>query len=152
MAGWRVGYIVAPGEKVESLKKILEHTVLECNYIAQKAAAAALTGPQDWVQALSEKIRRHRELVWKGLGSIEGISFPLPQGGPNAFIDITSLTDSSQRFSDYALEEFGLPLVPGEAFMYPGHVRFSFAGEENQLIEAIQRFHAAVKRFPKDSH
>ncbi|MBW2149765.1 MAG: aminotransferase class I/II-fold pyridoxal phosphate-dependent enzyme [Deltaproteobacteria bacterium] len=152
MAGWRVGYIVASGEKVEHLQKILEHTVLECNYVAQRATAAALSGPQDWVQGLTEKIRRHRDLVWEGLGSIEGVSFPLPQGGPNAFIDITSLTDSGQRFSDYALEEYGLPLVPGEAFMCPGHVRFSFAGEENQLEEAIRRFRSAVQRFPREGH
>ncbi len=150
MGGWRVGYIVAPGEKVDYLQKILEHTLLECNFEAQRAAAAALTGPQDWVQKLAEKIRRHRELVVEGIGSIKEVSFPLPQGGANAFINITNLTNSCQRFSDYAIEEHGLALVPGEAFMCPGYVRFSFGGETDHLEEAIRRFRTAVQQFPKD--
>lgn len=149
MGSWRVGYIVAPGGKVEYLKKILEHTVLECNFVAQKAATAALTGPQDWVQRQAEKTLMHRDMVWEGLGSIEGISFPLPQGGGNAFINITSLTHSGQLFSDYALEQYGIPMVPGEALMGPGHVRFSFAANEKQLREAIRRFKIAVEKFPR---
>ena len=149
MARWRVGYLVAPGNKVASLQKILEHSLLECNSIAQGAAAAALSGPQAWVERLADKIRKQRDMVCDGLGPLPQVSFPVPEGGPNAYIDITRLTDSSQYFSDHVLENYGIPVVPGEAFMHPGCVRFCFAGDEDPLKEGIQRFQTAVETFPK---
>ena len=147
MARWRVGYLIAPGMSIENHQKILEHTVLECNSIAQKAALAALLGPQDWVEALSHEIARKRDLVWEGLGGLDDVSFPKPQGGPNAFISVGRFASSIELFSNYLLEEYGIPVVPGEALMFPGYMRFSFAGEESQLKQAIERFQAALRTY-----
>ena len=147
MARWRVGYLIAPGMDIERLQKILEHALLECNSVSQMAATAALTGPQDWVDSLREKIFKQRQMVCEGLKSLEEINFPIPKGGPNAFVNIARISDSDQRFSDFILESYGLPMVPGEAFRSPGHLRFCFAGEEGQLREAIERFQTAVTTF-----
>lgn len=149
MARWRVGYLIAPGLDVEKLQKILEHVLLECNSISQMAATAALKGPQDWVDNLKKKIFKQRQMLCEGLESLKEISFPIPQGGPNAFVNIGLIADSDERFSDFILEEYGLPMVPGEAFGCPGHLRFCFAGEEVQLKKAIERFQTAVSKYKK---
>lgn len=148
MARWRAGYLAAPGMDLDSLQKIMEHVLLECNSVSQIAATAALTGPQEWIQQLTEKIRKQREIICEGLQSIDGISFPIPEGGPNVFVNITRIANSDNQFSDYILEKYGLPMVPGEALSCPGHVRFCFAGDEGELREAIERFRTAVKKFP----
>jgi aspartate/methionine/tyrosine aminotransferase len=148
MARWRVGYLAAPGMDLDSLQKIMEHVLLECNSVSQIAATAALTGPQDWIQHLTEKILNQRQIICEGLQSIDEISFPVPQGGPNVFVNISRIAESDVQFSDYILEKYGLPMVPGEALRCPGHVRFCFAGDEGQLREAIERFRTAVNKFP----
>lgn len=148
MARWRIGYLVAPGMDIDKIQKLFEHVLLECSSVSQLAATAALTGPQEWVQALSLKIHKQCKLTCEGLASIGNVSFPTPQGGPNVFVNISRIAASDEQFSDYILREYGLPMVPGTAFGCPGHLRFCFAGNENELRKAIERFKDAVETFP----
>jgi aspartate/methionine/tyrosine aminotransferase len=149
MARWRLGYLVAPGGKVDYIQKILEHSLLECNSIGQAAAAAALDGPQDWVDALAEKVRNQRDRVCEGLESVAPLSFHIPQGGPNAYIDVRRLTEDSRVFSDFILKKYGIPAVPGEAFGVAGHIRFCYAGDAQPLQTAMDRMQSAVRQFPE---
>src|SRR3972149_1318135 len=60
MTGWRVGYVVAPLEVADALAKAQEPVVANCSSVSQKAAEAALLGPQDVVREMREAYRRRR--------------------------------------------------------------------------------------------
>ena len=63
MTGWRVGYALAPPPVIELYAKIQEATVSNAATPSQKAAEAALLGPQDCVQAMLATYTRNREVV-----------------------------------------------------------------------------------------
>src|SRR4030067_1631625 len=70
MTGWRIGYAAARNEYVEQMLKIHQYIQACANSIAQKAAQAALEGPQDCVKQMRDSFRKRRDIVMEGLGAM----------------------------------------------------------------------------------
>ena len=58
MPAWRIGFVAAEPAVVDGCLRELEWDVIRVSHVAQRAAAAALDGPQDWLDGLAERYRR----------------------------------------------------------------------------------------------
>ena len=75
MTGWRIGYTAGPREVIAAINKIQSHSTSNPTSIAQKAAAAALGGPQDFLQRDAAGFQPPQNLHGGAIGR--------PAGGPN---------------------------------------------------------------------
>jgi aspartate/methionine/tyrosine aminotransferase len=141
MTGWRIGYIAGDSELVSKIRDISEHSVWCPNSIAQRAAIAALKGPQDCVSRMVEEFRRRRDIITAGLNEIEGFSCSSPKGAFYAFPNIKESELSSMEMAQLLLRKAKVAIVPGVAFgsQGEGNVRFSFANSAENIHEALDR-------------
>ena len=151
MTGWRVGYTVAPKAVIDEMEKLMEHMVSGVTAVAQRAALAAITAPQDCVREMVATYAKRRELVCEGLNAIDGISCIKPESTFYAFPNVSSTGLSSWELARYLVKEHRVAVVPGSIFGNAGEgfVRLSFAASMEQLEEGIARIArgvAALKR------
>lgn len=150
MTGWRLGYLAASNEVVSAVSKIQSQETSAPSSISQKAAEAAYNGSLVEVKAMRDQFKKRRDFMVKSLNAIEGVSCFTPGGAFYVFPDISnyldsekpdgSKIDSSTELCMYLLEEFGLALVPGDAFGEPNGLRMSYAASMNDLEDAMERF------------
>ena len=155
MTGWRIGWSITPTDLAKALDMVQGQSTTNATAVAQAAAAAALTGPQDEVHAMRAAFERRRTLMVEGLRSIPGVSCRMPEGAFYAFADVQGLygmpykgrvTQTDLDVAMWLLEEAHVATVAGTPFGAPGYVRFSYACSEQDIeagIEAIRRAQAA---------
>ena len=148
MTGWRVGWMVGPADAMKGAANLQSHLSSNVNNIAQRAAIAALTGPQDEVEAMRQAFDRRRKTIVAELSKIDGFHVPVPQGAFYVYPDVTALLGrdwngvtpkSSLELADLILDQAEVAVVPGEAFGPSGFVRFSYALGDEPLLEGVQR-------------
>lgn len=146
MTGWRVGYTVAPKAIIDEMEKLMEHMVSGVTAVAQRAALAAISGPQGCVQEMVATYDKRRHLVYEHLNAIEGIHCLKPESTFYAFPNISSIGLSSWDFAKYLVQEHKVAVVPGSIFgkAGEGYVRLSFAASMEQLREGISRIERGV--------
>jgi aminotransferase len=135
MAGWRLGFVVGNAEIVARLNTLQEHNRSGIFVPLQRAAIAALTGPQDSVEERRQVYARRRERVLAAIpgARCEGtffVWFPLPEG----------LT------FERLLTEHRVAIAPGEGFgsRGAGHARISLAVPDETLDEGLERLRQAL--------
>ena len=148
MTGWRLGWMAGPADAMKAAANLQSHLTSNVNNIAQKAALAALTGPQDEVQNMLKAFDRRRKLAVSELGKIENWLAPMPQGAFYVYSDVRGLLgktwagkqiNTSLELCDFILEQVEVALVPGEAFGPSGYVRMSYALGDEPILEGIKR-------------
>jgi len=120
--------------------------------IAQAAAAAALSGPQDTIGSMVEEFRRRRDFVCDRIDSIDGLSVQRPGGAFYVFVNVTGVLERTgardgAELAMQILEGAGVGLVGGNDFGSPDHVRISYATSMEQLergLDAIERWLASL--------
>lgn len=147
MTGWRCGWLLAPAEVVEACNAIQSHSTSNVCSITQKAALAALAGPQYCVREMLDEYRRRRDRIWSLLTADPRLRCEKPAGAFYLFFDVTDLLSpdglrTSADFCQALLEEQHVVLTAGEAFDAPGFVRLSYAASVDVLEEAARRIHA----------
>jgi aspartate/methionine/tyrosine aminotransferase len=148
MTGWRVGYVAAPKPIIDEMEKLMEHMVSGVSAVAQRAALAAICGPQDCVAEMLKKYEKRREIVYRGLNAIDGISCILPESTFYSFPNVSRIGLSSWDLAKYLVRQHRVALVPGSIFGKngEGYLRLSFAAGEEKLEEGISRMQAGVER------
>jgi aminotransferase len=148
MTGWRIGYAAAPKPLVDEMVKLQQFSMVHAPAVSQRAALAALRGPQDFVALMVKEFDRRRRLLVERLNSIEGLSCPKPKGAFYAFLNIKGLGLSSEEAAERFLEQAGVVTVPGVAFgpSGEGYLRLSYARPIEQLEEACRRLEEAVRK------
>jgi aspartate aminotransferase len=153
MTGWRIGYCAAPLAIAKACSKLQgQYTSGTCS-IAQKAAEAAYTGPQDCVAEMCAAFRRRRDLVVELASKIPGFKVNEPKGAFYLFPEVSALL--GKRYGDrviatsgdlamYLLEVAHVATVDGAAFCAPGYIRFSYATSDDNLRQALARIAQAV--------
>lgn len=148
MTGWRLGWMAGPLDAMKAAGNLQSHLTSNVSNISQRAAIAALTGPQDEVLAMRDAFDRRRKLAVAELNKIPGWLAPTPQGAFYVYSDVTGLLgrewngkliNTSLELCDFILDEAEVALVPGEAFGPSGYVRLSYALGDAPLLEGIQR-------------
>jgi aspartate/methionine/tyrosine aminotransferase len=141
MTGWRLGYAVVPESLKEVYGELVINTISCAPTFAQAGAIAALTGPQDDVEAMVVEFKARRDLIVEGLNEINGIECRTPLGAFYAFPDISGTGLSGADFAERLLTEADVCVLPGTAFggVGTGHIRISYANSRENLTEALVR-------------
>jgi aspartate aminotransferase len=151
MTGWRCGWAVGPKEFVSQSNIIQGHSTSNINSITQKAAIAALTGPQDGVKTMLDEYRKRRDAVHGWLTADPRIVCVKPGGAFYLFPYIAELLSpnglrSSGEFAEALLKESAVAVTPGEGFDAPGFFRLSYATSIERLKEGTERIKAFVQK------
>jgi aspartate/methionine/tyrosine aminotransferase len=148
MTGWRVGWSIAPREISAGIAKLQTQLCSNVNNIAQSAALAALTGPQDAVGEMRVAFDRRRRTAVTQLRAIDGLEVVEPEGAFYIYPSIRDLigrtiagrlVTSSLDLADLLLEEADVAVVPGEGFGSEASFRLSYALSDEDLVEGIAR-------------
>ncbi len=148
MTGWRLGWMVGPKDAIKVAANLQSHLCSNVNNIAQRAALAALSGPQSEAEQMRLAFDRRRRLIVSELSKIEGVTVPNPLGAFYAYPDVRGLLGREWRgttptttleLADLILEEAEVAVVPGEAFGPSGYLRLSYALGDDALLEGVQR-------------
>ncbi len=153
MTGWRIGFAGAPVAMIKAMDKLQSQSTTNASSISQAAALEALNGPQDSIGPMVKTYNERRDLVVSMLNAAPGITCHKPEGAFYVYPAIhgcigkttrtgVAITDD-ESFVTALLDEEGVAVVHGAAFMYPGHFRVSYATATELLREActrIQRF------------
>ena len=135
MTGWRLGYLAARGEALENMLKVHQYIQACASSISQRAALAAVSGPQERVREMKEEFRRRRDVLLEGLRSM-GVDIRAPEGAFYAFPKVGDGNDVAAR-----LIKGGVVAVPGSAFGSAGkyHIRISYAASMADIKIALER-------------
>ena len=153
MTGWRIGYIAAPLWVAKACNKLQGQYTSGASSIAQKAAEAAYTGPQDCVEDMRKAFERRRNLIVSLLKEIPGVKLNDPQGAFYVFPEVSAyigtrygdkIIESSGDLALYLLDEAHVATVDGAAFCAPGYIRLSYATSDDNIREAVKRIAAAL--------
>ncbi len=146
MTGWRFGYLATPlDELIDAMKKLQSQSASNINSITQYAAIAALDGRADKdIEYMRREFQKRRDLAIKLIDSIDGLSVVKPDGAFYLFINIKKFSNDSMKFAKELLATKGVAVIPGVGFGSEGYVRFSFATDEESIIEGIKRIEEFV--------
>jgi aspartate aminotransferase len=135
MTGWRLGYLAAKGDALEQMLKVHQYAQACACSISQKAAVAALSGPQDCVAMMREEFRLRRDMMVQSFLDM-GVDLVRPQGAFYLFPKVGDGDIATAR-----LAKAGVIVVPGSAFGPGGkeHIRLSYASSRENLEEALRR-------------
>lgn len=152
MTGWRLGYALAPSAVTSAMAKLQSQSTSNPTSIVQKAAIAALRGPQECVEQMRREYIQLRDHVVKGLRSIPGVTCTMPEGAFYAYPNVSSFLGRGglKSASDVAgrlLREAHVATVPGEGFGTSEHIRISYATSKAELdrgLERMRKFFSAL--------
>jgi len=141
MTGWRIGYGVMPEWLVDAVNKLMVNSNSCTASFTQRAALAALTGPQDAVERMVAEFRRRRDAFVAGLNSLPGFRCRPPEGAFYAFPNITGTGFTSRELAGRLLLEAGVAALSGTGFgeFGEGYLRLSYANSLENLLEAVER-------------
>lgn len=155
MTGWRIGYMAGPLPIAKAVSKLQGQYTSGASSIAQKAAEAAYTGPQECLSEMREAFQRRRDLICSLAKEVPGWKINVPQGAFYLFPDVTALVGkragdreikSSGDYVMYLLEEAHVACVDGAAFCAPGYIRLSYATSDDNIREAMRRIRVATEK------
>jgi aminotransferase len=142
ITGWRLGYIIAPPEIIDTARKVHDFLTVGAAAPLQEAAVVGLQFPQSYYDELQNTYTKKRTLFLDGLRRI-GLPFTEPQGAYYVMLDISEFGYKSDlEFCEKLAEKVGVGAVPGSSFFREpvNHlIRFHFAKQENTLNEALER-------------
>jgi aspartate/methionine/tyrosine aminotransferase len=140
MAAWRVGYAVGPTQVIERMAHALAWQTLAVDGVAQAAALAALTGPQEWIEAARAEVAAMRPLAVEAVNATGVLHAEPPEGA--AFV-WAAVDGDEEEWSDRLAREHGITALPGRHFaaLLP-HLRIPFGGRRDARELLVERLAA----------
>ena len=132
MPAWRIGFVAGERAVIDACLRELEWDVIRVSHVAQRAAAAALDGPQDWLDTVAAGYRSDRAAAHAAVADHPTLSAALPSATPFLWLDLGGLPAQS-------LLTAGLAVVDGVHFGAPGYARLPFAGAAQHEAELRRR-------------
>jgi len=144
MTGWRLGYALGPAKIIAAMQKLQSQSTSNPTSIVQKAAVAAVQGPQDCVEAMRLEYVTLRDHVVKGLRAIPGVKCTMPEGAFYAYPNVSAFfgrsgIHSASELAGKLLREAHVATVPGEGFGTRDHIRVSYATSLAELDRGLDR-------------
>lgn len=129
---WRIGYVHAPSETLKLIHRALEWDAINVGDIPQIAATAAISGPQEWLDAEFSTLRKRRDLLLDHVAAA-GFHASVPMAGVFAFVSFEKLGVRGPELEDMLLSA-GIAALSGDRFCGPGtHARLLYGGTEENL-------------------
>jgi len=149
VTGWRVGWVLAPADLADSIRKVHDFLTVGAAAPLQMAGVAALQLPREYYEGLAAEYRARRDLLLDALTSA-GFRCQAPQGAYYILTDISGFGfPDDVSFVQHLIGEAGVAAVPGSSFFEKGDgskiVRFCFCKSEQTLREAGER----LRRFSR---
>jgi aspartate/methionine/tyrosine aminotransferase len=148
MTGWRVGWMIGPGDVIKAATNLQSHATSNVCNVAQAAALTAVTGDLSAVTRMRAAFDRRRLAMTTMLNEIPGVVCPLPEGAFYCYPSVKGVLGkelagtrpaTSSELAEVILDHADVALVPGEAFGTPGYFRLSCALGDADLEEGITR-------------
>ena len=144
MTGWRAGYALAPKPIIANLNKLQSQQTSNATSFVQKAAAAALAGPQDCVAEFRAEFIELRDHMLKRLSEIPGVTCTKPEGAFYVYPNISAFLGkggirTATELATKLLHEAKVVTVPGEAFGTSEHIRLSYPVTKESIDEGTRR-------------
>lgn len=148
MTGWRVGYVVADEEFVNTVIKFQQNIAVCVATPNQYAAIEAMSHADQYSNGIKDVFLERRETLIKELNKIEKISYKAPQGTFYVFIDISKTGKDSKSFSFELLEKQHVAVIPGLAFgeAFDNFIRLAFTLNEDKIIEGVKRIREYINQ------
>jgi aspartate aminotransferase len=146
MTGWRIGYGVMPPVLVDAVNKLMVNSNSCTASFTQRAALAALTGPQEDAHRMVAEFKRRRDAFCAALNQIPGFHCEIPGGAFYAYANVKRTGIDSRVLADRLLQEAGVACLNGGAFglFGEGYIRFSYANSLENLMEAARRIGSLI--------
>ena len=152
ITGWRLGYIIAPPQIIDTAKKVHDFLTVGAAAPLQEAAVTGLRFGDDYYRDLQAKYTEKRNLFLKGLDDI-GIAHTVPQGAYYILLDISEFGyESDLEFCEVLARDVGVGAVPGSSFFREdvnNLIRLHFAKKNDTLYEALNRLEHIRKKIRK---
>ncbi len=150
MTGWRMGYSMSPEPIAKAIGKLQSQMTSSSNHIVQKAAVAALNGPQDCVQEMKREYMALREIAMQGICDIAAVSCYRPAGAFYIYPRIEKYfgkggIKTAAELAHRLLHEAHVVTIPGEGFGTDEHIRISYAVTREDLKEGLRRMKAYLE-------
>ena len=147
MTGWRAGFALGPKSIISAMGKLQSQSTSNTTTIVQKAAIAALSGPQECVAEMRADYMKLRDRILAGFATIPGLTCTVPQGAFYVYPNVSAFIGKGgiQSAADLAsklLTEAHVVTVPGEPFGTSEHVRLSYAVSADVVDEGVKRMQA----------
>ncbi len=156
MTGWRGGIMAAPKWIAQACDKIQGQFTSATSSITQKAMHKAMELDFDtYIKPMRDAFLKRRDLVLSLMKDIPGLKTNVPQGAFYVYPEVSYyfgkkykeyLILNATDLTLYLLDEGHLALVPGAAFGEDRYIRFSYATNEENLIEALKRMKGALSK------
>ncbi|MEJ6478734.1 MAG: pyridoxal phosphate-dependent aminotransferase [Octadecabacter sp.] len=152
MTGWRVGYMAAPADFVEKLTEPRHTLSINTCTVSQFAALAALTGPQDEIEATFCDYAERRDYLMAAL-SDAGFSYGAPGGAFYIYTNISATGMKAKPFCENLLRETGVMVFPGDMFGEESSdfIRISYLQPLPVIKEAMCRINRFIKAHKGDA-
>jgi aspartate/methionine/tyrosine aminotransferase len=149
MTGWRIGFGVMRPELVEKMAQLMINSSSCAAAFSQIATIAALSGPQESVEAMVSEFRARRQVIVEELNRIDGVRCRMPRGAFYAFPNVSAIDTDVKRLAGFLLDEAGVACLAGTAFGDggTGFLRFSYATSRDTIREGIRRIREALPHY-----
>ncbi|MBZ0149182.1 MAG: aminotransferase class I/II-fold pyridoxal phosphate-dependent enzyme [Pseudorhodoplanes sp.] len=148
MTGWRIGWIVAPEAMVRPIERLQQNLAISVPHLSQIAAEAAFDGRAE-MDAIKHGYEENRRILTQGLPGAGLDTFLPVDGAFYLYADIRKFSDDSFDFARRLLQEAHVAVTPGVDFdPRDGRhfIRFSYAGAQDEMREAVERIGRWLKR------
>jgi aspartate aminotransferase len=155
MTGWRVGFAGGRKDLIANMSKMQSQSSAGVSAVTQAAAAAALTGPQEFVRERTANLQRRRDMLFDRLSRIPGLACDRPEGAMYIYCSCAGaigkrtpegkLLENDTDFVMYLLDSVGVAVVQGEAYGFSPYFRASFVAPEADLVRGAERIEQAVR-------
>jgi aspartate/methionine/tyrosine aminotransferase len=153
MTGWRVGWMIGPGDVIAAAANLQSHSTSNVANVSQFAALAAVSGDLVAVGEMRTAFTRRGMTMHEMLAGIRGVACMAPQGAFYCFPSFEGVLaetragrtiagrapTTSLELCEVLLDAAKVAIVPGEAFGAPGYARLSFALSDEDLVEGVGR-------------
>lgn len=155
MTGWRIGYAAGPKGIIQAMSNAQSHSTSNPTSISQKAALAALTGPQHYIREMVVEFDKRRKFMVQRLNEIKGFRCSTPKGAFYAFPNVSAIygasfngksINNSFDLTEFLLDEARVAVVPGDAFGAPNYIRLSYATSLANIEKGLARIQMAIER------
>ena len=152
ITGWRLGYVIAPAEIIDTVKKVHDFLTVGAAAPLQEAAVTGLRFGDDYYRGLQAEYTEKRDLFLSGLDRI-GISHTVPEGAYYIMLDVSEYGyESDLDFCEKLAQYVGVGAVPGSSFFREPenrYIRLHFAKKNETLNEALERLSAIRTKMPR---
>jgi aspartate aminotransferase len=155
MTGWRIGYAACHRDLARAMGELQGHATSNPASISQKAALAALKGPDAPVEAMRREFQRRRDYMAAELAAMPGMTCRVPEGAFYVFPNVSALLKpggggrrfaGSDELAAFLLEEARVATVAGKGFGSDQHLRFSYATSLERIQAGLARVREALAR------